>query len=50
VEPLDEPTPAPEPTDLAAPDPPEGAPDGPPERRRYPSTIGGAFYLLVLAA
>jgi hypothetical protein len=29
-------------------DHPEGHPPGQPEERRYPSTIGGAFYLLVL--
>ena len=29
-------------------DHPEGQPPGEPEERRYPSTIGGAFYLLVL--
>jgi hypothetical protein len=50
VEPLDEPIPEAEPTDVAAPDHPDGDVEGPAERRRYPSTIGGAFYLLVLAA
>lgn len=50
MEPLDEPTPETEPTDVATPDQPEDELDDPSERRRYPSTIGGAFYLLVLAA
>lgn len=34
--------------DLVDGDHPEGQPEGEPEERRYPSTIGGAFYLLVL--
>jgi hypothetical protein len=34
--------------DLVDGDHPEELPEGEPEERRYPSTIGGAFYLLVL--
>ncbi len=43
-EPPAEPPPAEEPEEVNGPDPPMHA------ERRYPSTIGGVFYLLVLAA
>ncbi|MBJ7357329.1 DUF3017 domain-containing protein [Nocardioides sp.] len=35
--------------DLPAPEPEDGPGDGDEEERRYPSTIGGAFYLVILA-
>lgn len=43
--------PAPEPGPDPEPEPglePEPSPEGEPAERRYPSTIGGAFYLLIL--
>jgi hypothetical protein len=49
----DQPVPQPSeeesPRDPAEPGADDAAPEGEPEERRYPSTIGGAFYLLILA-
>jgi hypothetical protein len=46
----DSPQPSVEPPDSVPPVSAEPPPDDPDEPRRYPSTIGGAFYLLVLGA
>ena len=44
----DPPVEPPEPPESVPPVPAEPPPEDPDEPRRYPSTIGGAFYLLVL--